>query len=248
MDITINDELISGDEIFAAASAFIDAPDPLAAAGRALAVQALLRQRCRALCIAADTEDAAIDALLEREVKVPEQTEEECRRYHAANSEKLRSGDLFEASHILFAVVEGAPVEAIRRKAEEVLLDLRIHPEKFADAAREYSNCPSAQLGGNLGQLDARGCVPEFFRALRESRATGVLPRLVQTRYGFHIVQVARRIPGREVPLEEAQAWIASTLSTAVRQKAFDQYVSLLAAQADITGVDLSPAASPLVQ
>lgn len=90
--------------------------------------------------------------------------------------------------------------------------------------------------------------MPEFESVLFESKATGVLTRLVNTRYGFHIVLVHRRIEGREVPFELARARIAGYVSERVRRKALRQYVRVLAAQADIQGIDLDGADSPLLQ
>lgn len=248
MSISVNGEIIAPEAVALAAAEFAATPDPHAAAARALTVQALLRQRMCELGIDGDDEDAAVEALLAREVTTPEPTQQECRRFFEANRSRFRSGDLFEASHILFAVTDGAPVEAIRRKAEEVLLALTAAPAGFTEAARQYSNCPSGQLGGNLGQLDEQNCVPEFFAALRESPGTGVLPRLVRSRYGFHIAHVERRIEGRELPFELVRESIAQHLLNHVRGNAWRQYVQVLAGRAQITGVDLGASGSPLLQ
>jgi peptidyl-prolyl cis-trans isomerase C len=77
---------------------------------------------------------------------------------------------------------------------------------------------------------------------------TGILNELVKTRYGFHIVAVDQRIPGRRLPFEMARDRIARRLSSSVEEKALRQYISLLAGQAEIDGVDLEASASPLVQ
>ena len=90
--------------------------------------------------------------------------------------------------------------------------------------------------------------MPEFEAALFEGNAAGVLPRLVNTRHGFHIVLVNRRIEGRQVPFELAAERIADYLSERVRKKALQQYIRLAAAAADIKGVDLLAASSPLLQ
>ncbi len=49
---------------------------------------------------------------------------------------------------------------------------------------------------------------------------------LVKTRYGFHIVAVDRRIPGRLLPFESVQEKIAEHLINLVEEKALRQYVS----------------------
>ena len=217
------------------------------------AVRELLRQRAVALGLigADDNEEVvagAIEALLDREVQTPVPAIEECRRFYDQHPADFVVGELVFARHILFAVTPGVPVVPLRRKAEQTLAELRGHPERFAELARDLSNCPSAQLDGNLGQLTRGECAPEFEQAVFGSGETGVLPRLVNTRYGFHIVSVDGRVAGRVVPFEAAQEKIAAYLAEEVARKALAQYVSVLAGDAKVEGVDLHAAVSPLVQ
>ena len=222
-------------------------------ADRLEAVKELLRQRCLALgLVSAEASDSAVEAgielLLEREVKLPVPTEEECRRFYAAHQADFMTGELVFARHILFAVTPAVPVDPLRTKAEQTLAELLQHPDRFAERARELSNCPSGQQDGNLGQLARGECVPEFDQVVFGSRITGLLPQLVKTRYGFHIVAVDRRAPGQRVPFEVVHASIAAHLAEVVGRKALTQYVAVLAGKADLQGVDLMAAASPLVQ
>jgi len=114
--------------------------------------------------------------------------------------------------------------------------------------ARELSNCPSGQQGGNLGQIGRGETVPEFERALFRLGASGILLELVKTRHGFHIVAVDQSIPGTTLPFEAARDQIAERLKASVEERALKQYVSILAGQAEIVGVDLVGARTPLVQ
>jgi peptidyl-prolyl cis-trans isomerase C len=255
MPVTVNDCVISDEMIESEAAFHSDAPAPLAAAACALAVRALLLDRARELGIAGADDpgnepacEHAIETLLDQEAPVPEPTVDECRTVYDNRQDEFRSGDLVEASHILLAVTPNAPVEAIRRQAESVLKQALAAPESFGSLARQFSNCPSSAQDGNLGQLTRGETVPEFDRALFESESTGVLPRLVNTRYGFHIISVARRVPGRTMDFETAQPRIADGLRERVRAKAAEQYVRMLASRARIAGVDLGAADTPLMQ
>jgi peptidyl-prolyl cis-trans isomerase C len=185
--------------------------------------------------------EAAIERLLDREVSTPEPTDEECSRYYAMHPEEFSSGDLVFARHILFAVTPGAPLALIRTQAEKVLGELTGDPSRFTDLAARYSNCPSGAQGGNLGQLSRGECVPEFEQALFEGRAIGVLPRLINTRFGFHILAIDQRVPGQRVPYGAVRDQIATRLYAQVQEKALKQYVQILAGQA---GVDLPGIAS----
>jgi peptidyl-prolyl cis-trans isomerase C len=228
-----------------------EASEPIAEARRALAIKELLRQRAVELALIDGTQalgDEALDALLERELILPQATREDCERYYEAHPSSFRRNDIVHASHILFAVTENTPLALLRRKAEATLQEALGNPERFEALARELSNCPSSGVGGNLGQLLRGDSVPEFEKAVFDSGETGVLPRLINSRFGFHIVRIERRVPGEPVPFEETEAGIARFLGERVRHKAMQQYITILASRARIEGVDLGDANGQLVQ
>ncbi len=261
MTITVNGRTLPAEAVALEAALHAGAPDPDAAARRTVAIRELLLQRAgelglldngaqRAAVIFADrdAEDSVITKVLELDVRTPAPTADECRRYFETHAERFTSGDLVEARHILFAIMPGTPVMALRDHAERVLLELRDTPEQFAERAARLSNCPSGQHGGNLGQFGPGEMVPEFDKAIFGTTAVGVLPTLVATRYGFHIISVERRIPGRRLPFEEVESRIADYLAARVEERALKQYVEVLAGRASIEGADLTAAATPLVQ
>lgn len=195
-----------------------------------------------------ESEEAVIERLLAQEVRTPEPTEDECRRHYEAHSERFVAGELVAASHILFALTPGTPVQALRERAGTALAELVANPALFATRAGELSNCPSGAQGGNLGQFGRGEMAPEFEKAIFATTATGVLPSLVATRHGFHIVLVEQRLPGRQLPFEAVREKIAVHLAARVQERALRQYVTVLAGQADIRGVELESVATPLVQ
>lgn len=195
----------------------------------------------------------AIEALLGAELALPEPSDEACRRHHAANPARWGEGERAHLRHVLFAVTPGVDVNALRRRAEACLIELRARdrhdPEdRFAAAAAQLSNCPSGADGGDLGWLAAPDCAPEFARAVFGQPAIGVLPQLVATRFGLHVVEVLAREAGSVPPFEAVRAAVAQSLRQQAFATALRQYLQLLAAQADVQGVDLEAATSPLVQ
>ncbi|MGN4069259.1 peptidylprolyl isomerase [Burkholderia gladioli] len=227
-------------------------PDAAEAARHTLVIGELLRQRAVSLALLADhaeLDDATLDALLARELThLPEPTEADCRRYYTHHPERFRRGELVHASHILFAVTERVPLAPLRERAETALAEVLAAPERFEALARESSNCPSAAVGGSLGQLLRGDCVTEFEAALFGNEALGVLPGLVNTRHGFHIVRIKRRVPGEMQPFKAARERIAGFLAERVRRDAMRQYVAILAGVARIEGITLAGAQGPLVQ
>jgi peptidyl-prolyl cis-trans isomerase C len=76
----------------------------------------------------------------------------------------------------------------------------------------------------------------------------GVLPRLVRSRFGFHVVEVLAREAGAVPPYEAVQPAVRQTLERQAYATSLRQYLQLLAGAARIEGVDLAAAATPLVQ
>jgi peptidyl-prolyl cis-trans isomerase C len=76
----------------------------------------------------------------------------------------------------------------------------------------------------------------------------GVLPRLVHSRFGLHIVEVLEREPGVSQPFEAVRGAVAISLRQQSYVTALRQYLRLLAGQSAVEGVDLEAADTPLVQ
>ena len=195
---------------------------------------------------------AAIDALLEQNVITPEPSADACLRHYAAHKGIYRTGERVRVRHILFAVTPGVNVVALRKRAEPVFLDVRCHDGKAADtfaaAARQWSNCPSGENGGELGWLTSADCAPEFARELFGHIEVGVLPRLVHSRFGLHIVEVQEREFGVVQPFAAVHGAVAMALRQQTFVAALRLYLQLLAGAAAVEGVELDASDTPLVQ
>ena len=222
-------------------------------AALALTVRELLRQRALAtgLLAAADDAgtDAAIDQLIERDVKLPEVDTAACREYFDKNRAQFRNDDLIEARHILLAAApDDLEVrDGQRALAETLIAELLRQPESFPRLAALHSVCPSKDQGGHLGQLARGQTVPEFEQAVMRL-PLGLAERPVETRYGWHVVEVLQRVDGTPLPFETVREQVAAYLADTARHRAFSQYLRMLAAGATIRGIKLEAAESPLVQ
>lgn len=226
----------------------------------------LLRQRAvhqgllpRVNALVAPELDAAerqvIEAMTDDEVTCPEPTDDECRRYYEANKAHFIVGQALHVRHILFAVTPGVNVHALTQRAETALLDLirkDVPAGRFEQLAAELSNCPSSAEGGDLGWLSPEDCAPELANELfyqTDSRwGMGVHPRLVHTRFGLHIIEVLSRKKGTLPPYEDVASSIRQRLQHQSRATALRQYMRLLVGQAQVEGIELDGADSPLVQ
>ena len=202
-----------------------------------------------------EAERQTIEAMVDAEVHSPQPTEDECQRYYEANGPQFTVGQALHVRHILFAVTPGVNVHALTVHAEKALLDLTRKdalPGRFAELAAELSNCPTSAQGGDLGWVGPDDCAPELANELFHQKhaqwGMGVHPRLIHTRFGFHIIEVLERRAGKLPAYAEVRERIAALLAIQSRARALHQYMSLLIGEAQIEGLDLEGADSPLVQ
>lgn len=195
------------------------------------------------------SEENAIRLLTEQEVKVPRAGEAACRQYYDSNLERFRTPPLLEASHILLSAHPNDVRErsGVKQLAEQLIVQLQKDPGSFKRLAREYSACPSKEVGGSLGQLSKGQTVPEFEKVVF-GLTEGLSAYPVESRYGFHVVRVDRKVLGKIPDFDMVKGRIQAYLNERVERKALSQYVQILLGQADIKGIDLSIDGSFLLQ
>lgn len=247
--ITVNGVPISGDLLHAQARHLPDDADPLRDAGQELVLRELLRQRADALGIVADDPDNLAQTVFDAEVESPHADSDACLRFYEQHPLQFREGDSVEVSHILFQLTPKVDVLRLRARGGEILNELaRAGVEHFAEFARQYSNCPSGADGGTLGRLRRGDTVPEFEKPVFELPAWTLATRLIETRYGFHIVRTGQVEQGRALPFDQVRESIAAWLEDASRRRAIHQYLRQLVGQADIRGIAMTGDETPLTQ
>ncbi|WP_295732919.1 peptidylprolyl isomerase [uncultured Bartonella sp.] len=242
------------------------APTPgeaLLEAARSLVIRELLWQEAKDKNLVPDNEDsagqdnarqtkldAAISALLESEIKTPEASEEDCKAFYERDPSRFSTETIWQVRHILLSAnpKDKKAFDNAREKAYAILEQVKKNPHEFATIARDVSFCPSAAQGGNLGQITRGSTIPEFEKALKNAKKTGLLMQPVESRYGYHIVDINQIIPGKILPLEMVKEKIAAWLEASSWSKAVQQYIAILAGKSHITGIDLKPSEGPLVQ
>jgi peptidyl-prolyl cis-trans isomerase C len=260
-DISVNGVAISEADMMAEAQQH-PAKSPgeaLLQAARALVIRELLLQQANALGIVAEPQtgsdsavetekDALIRQLMDQEIDTPISDETVRRRYYDLHKHRFKSETIYEARHILLACENERELEANRKLATCLIGELEKRPAAFKQMAKEYSACPSGKEGGNLGQLTAGSTVPEFEKVLEKMEVGQIWPEPVESRFGQHIIHLANMIPGEILPFRYVEGKIGAWLEASSWSKAVSQYIAILAGKADITGVDLDGAKSPLVQ
>ena len=231
----------------------------LMAAARALVVRELLLQHARAQnCVVEPMvlpngsietqEDALIRYLIESEVSAPASDRQVRNRYYERHKHRFKSDTICEARHILLAIREGDEKDAKRSLAKSLIEKLTNNPDRFSAIAGELSDCPSAMEGGNLGQLTTGSTVAEFEQVLGKMKPGQIWPEPVESRFGFHIIHLINKIPGTVLPFDMVEEKIGAWLEASSWSRAVAQYISILAGNADITGIEIRSSESPLVQ
>ena len=219
------------------------------AARLALVARELLVQEATRLDVPGADEDARIEALIEREVQTPEPDEENCRQFFEAHRQRFRSSDLFEVSHILcIAPPDDAEARAAARaRAESAIAQLDEPGADFAELAAQLSDCPSKQAGGSLGQIGLGQTVPEFEQALFAMQEGEISRQPVESRFGFHVIQLHHKAEGRPLDYDWVRDRIIGYLRAQAEHQAISQYLALLTRHAEISGIDLLGADGPSV-
>ncbi|MDO8904740.1 SurA N-terminal domain-containing protein [Hydrogenophaga sp.] len=138
-----------------------------------------------------DVEYLVLDAAaLEQSVVL---AEADVRAYYDQNASRLSGSEERRASHILLTVPQGASdadKAAVRERAAALLEQVKGAPKTFADVARAESQDPGSAPGG--GDLDffARGAMVKSFEDAAYALQKGDISDLVETEFGFHIIQL----------------------------------------------------------
>jgi peptidyl-prolyl cis-trans isomerase C len=176
--------------------------------------------------------------MLRQAVKdVPEPTDEEISKFYADNTGKFSMPAQVHASHILLKVdPKSTPEqkEEIKKKLEGIRADIESQKITFAEAASKYSEDTSnASKGGDLGSFP-RGAMVKPFEDAAFATLPGNISPIVETRFGYHLIQVTELKPAGTATLEQAKPAITQFLSQTEKAKAARKYLEDLKAHATI--------------
>lgn len=76
-----------------------------------------------------------------------------------------------------------------KHQAEDILSHIKDQKLTFQQLAQKYSQCPSASMQGDLGNLWGKKNVDEDFMLALEKLNIGEISGIIRTRFGYHIIQ-----------------------------------------------------------
>jgi peptidyl-prolyl cis-trans isomerase D len=158
---------------------------------------------------------------LKKGINVPE---DELRKYYAENEKRYTAPEERRASHILIKAEKDAPAQeraVAKAKAEGLLAELKKAPASFAELARKNSQDPgSAEKGGDL-DFFARGAMVKPFEDAAFSLKPGEISGLVESDFGYHILQLKAVRGGEKRSFDAVRAEIEEERKNQLAQARF---------------------------
>ncbi|OPL07360.1 MAG: hypothetical protein AVO33_05485 [delta proteobacterium ML8_F1] len=144
-------------------------------------------------------------------------TDEEVNEYYESNKARFEKPAQVKASHILVKS-EDEGLEVLKRLEDG---------EAFGEVAKAVSTCPSKEKGGDLGYFGKGQMVPEF-EAAAFDLSVGERSGLVQTQFGYHVIELTDKKEPEATSLEEIKPRIQQDIVTRKQAQAYQDKVSAL--------------------
>lgn len=163
-------------------------------------------------------------------------TSKEVNTFYQKNRDKFQMPESVHARHILIAKAAGDDEKTKaekRAKAEDIRKQL-LGGADFVQTAMQFSDCPSKQVGGDLGTFQ-RGQMVTPFEDAAFSQKKGEIGPVVETDFGYHLIQVLEKSSSKTLDLDnEVKERITAFLTQQKQQEAFDRLVKGLREKARI--------------
>jgi peptidyl-prolyl cis-trans isomerase C len=164
-------------------------------------------------------------------------TDKEIDAFYQKNKDKFKMPESVHVRHILVAKAasDDDKIKAEKKAKAEDLRRQLLEGANFAELAKKNSDCPSKETGGDLGEFTRGEMVKQFENAAFSQEVNAIGP-VVETEYGFHIIQVLERHAPKILALDDRMKGnISAFLEQQRQQETFDAILKKLRAKAKIT-------------
>jgi peptidyl-prolyl cis-trans isomerase C len=165
--------------------------------------------------------------------------------FYAEQRERFQTPETVEARHILIkteATDDEAAKAGKKAKIEGIHKQL-VEGGDFEALAREHSECPSKDRGGSLGTFQ-RGQMVKPFEDAAFGLETNAISPVVETQFGYHVLQVTAHHAAKTNTLEDMKDQLAAHLKQRKQMERFEAFMDKLKAAATIEYADrVKPAA-----
>ncbi len=167
-------------------------------------------------------------------------SDEEITKAYEQDKSRFAQPESVQARHILvkFDPADDDKAKAAKKEKAEALQKQLVGGADFEKLARENSDCPSKERGGDLG-LFPRGQMVKPFEDAAFSQPVSQIGPVVETSFGYHIIQVTGRSEAKTNTLEEVKVRLGEHLKQRKQMEAFEAFISKLKGSAKIAYSDL---------
>jgi peptidyl-prolyl cis-trans isomerase C len=109
--------------------------------------------------------------------------------------------------------------------------------EDFAELAREYSESPLAERGGDMGFIPRGRMLPEFEDVVYATEVGEITP-VFETAHGYNVVKVIERKDSRPRSFEEVKTGLMLVLTRDKKDEVLHEHLEELLRQADVRILD----------
>jgi len=162
-------------------------------------------------------------------------TDKEIQDYYQKNIDLFKQLFQMRISHIFIqfdAKSSDSRKKELRGKVEKILKNLK-DDQDFADLAREYSDGPTKNNGGDLGYL-RKGQLEKQFESKVLTLKKGEITDIIETEYGFHIFKVTDIKPETILAYENVKEKVKKFLVDEKTKKEADEYARKLREKSDV--------------
>lgn len=162
-------------------------------------------------------------------------SDQEMKTYYETHPEAFKQPAQVRASHILIRVDPKAD-ETQKAEARKKILDIRDKIRKGADftaLAKEASDCPSRERGGDLGFF-GRGQMVGPFEEAAFALKPGQMSDVVETQFGYHLIRVTESKPEGTIAFQDVKDRVQNQLRQNKARKELGDYMERARGSANI--------------
>lgn len=178
----------------------------------------------------------ALERLVQKAHAYSPATEAEAQTFYDENKDRFQQPEQVRARHILRRVEDSTNQKAWDTAEAEIKAihkDVTANGVAFADAAKEHSDDPSGQRGGDLGFFPRNVMVPEFEKVAFEL-SDGETSKPLKTAFGWHVIKRESYRAAGPIPFETIKDQLIAQITNSRFQQSLEAYVQDLQSKATI--------------
>jgi parvulin-like peptidyl-prolyl isomerase len=178
--------------------------------------------------------------LIDEEVKakVSPPTDTEIEEFYKQNESQMVEPEQVRVRHILIKVDEKTNKEEALKKIKEILKEAKKGKTSFAELAKKYSEDVSASRGGDIGFF-TRGQMVKKFEEAAFALDVGEISDVVETEYGYHIIQCLEKKAQEKKSLEEIKDNLRNFIFQRKMEERYEKWLRTLRDKASITKIEI---------